>query len=203
MSEGLTLAFDTSAAHCAAVLVSEKGVLAERLLPISRGRSERLLPLLDAVLAEGGAGFGDVRRIGVGVGPGDFTGIRISVAAARGLSLSLGIPAHGVSTFDALAVDRAEPFMVTVDARGGRVFVQLFDGPHAPERLDATAFERFLIAHAVARVDRDDPSLPNLARGIARCAMTRAAAPGTRPTPFYLRGAGATPAPDPAPVILP
>lgn len=203
MPRGLTLAFDTSAAHCAAVLFTEGEVLAERLVPIFRDRSERLLPLLGGVLAEGGAAFADVERIGVGIGPGDFTGIRISVAAARGLSLSLGIPAHGVSTFDALAVDRTEPFMVTIDARAGRVFVQLFDGPHAPERLDADAFARFLTAHPFTRVDRDDPDLPNIARGIARCAMTRTAAPGARPVPFYLRGAGVTPAPDPALVILP
>ncbi|KAF0675328.1 tRNA (adenosine(37)-N6)-threonylcarbamoyltransferase complex dimerization subunit type 1 TsaB [Profundibacterium mesophilum] len=96
----MILAFDTSAAHCAAALLSEEGVHARRHEEMARGQGERLIGLLEEVLAEGGAAWSDLTRIGVGTGPGNFTGIRISVSAARGLALGLGIPAIGVTHFE-------------------------------------------------------------------------------------------------------
>ena len=54
---------------------------------MEKGQAERLMPMLAEMLAEAGVGFGDLARIGVGTGPGNFTGVRISVAAARGLAL--------------------------------------------------------------------------------------------------------------------
>ena len=96
------LGFDTSAAHCAAAVLDGERCLATRVEEMGRGQAERLMPLLEELLAEAGLNWRDLHRIGVGVGPGNFTGIRISVAAARGLALGLGIPAIGVSTFDAI-----------------------------------------------------------------------------------------------------
>ena len=97
-SEGrLVLGFDTSAAHCAAALVSGDHVLARHADHMSRGQGEHLIGLLEDLLSKKGYTWGDLDTIGVGIGPGNFTGIRISVAAARGLALSLGIPAIGVS----------------------------------------------------------------------------------------------------------
>ncbi|MEM1233133.1 MAG: tRNA (adenosine(37)-N6)-threonylcarbamoyltransferase complex dimerization subunit type 1 TsaB [Pseudomonadota bacterium] len=93
------LAFDTSAAHVAAALLLEGRIIA-RVEDMARGQAERLIPLLEDVLAEGGIAWPNLDALGVGVGPGNFTGIRISVAAARGLALGLGIPAVGVSLFD-------------------------------------------------------------------------------------------------------
>jgi tRNA threonylcarbamoyladenosine biosynthesis protein TsaB len=61
------------------------------------------MPMLDAVLAEAGKDWRDLTALGVGVGPGNFTGIRLAVAAARGLALGLRIPAVGVSVFEARA----------------------------------------------------------------------------------------------------
>ena len=102
--KGLVLAFDTSAAHCAAALLSGDQVLAQRHEPMEKGQAERLMPMLAEMLAEAGVGFGDLARIGVGTGPGNFTGVRISVAAARGLALGLGIPAVGISALQAQAL---------------------------------------------------------------------------------------------------
>ena len=80
---GPVLGFDTSAAHCAAAVVSGGRVLACRVEPMARGQAERLFPLLEALLSQAGVTWRDLSAIGVGTGPGNFTGIRIAVAAAR------------------------------------------------------------------------------------------------------------------------
>lgn len=89
-SDPLILGFDTSAAHCAAVLLRGDMVLAAQHEDMTKGQAERLMPMLEQVLAEAGAGWGDLAALGVGIGPGNFTGVRISVSAARGLALGLG-----------------------------------------------------------------------------------------------------------------
>ena len=67
---------------------------------MARGQAERLMDLLHDVLEAGGCGWRDLAAVAVGTGPGNFTGLRIAVAAARGLALGLGIPAVGVSAFE-------------------------------------------------------------------------------------------------------
>ena len=76
------LAFDTSAAHCAAALLLPDGTLLSRFEPMDKGQAERLLPLLEALLADAGLVWADLTRLAVGTGPGNFTGVRIAVAAA-------------------------------------------------------------------------------------------------------------------------
>ena len=104
-SDTLVLGFDTSAAHCAAALLCGDRIVASVHEDMARGQAERLMPLLEEVLAHGGVAWSALDAIGVGTGPGNFTGIRISVATARGLALGLGCPAIGVNGFDALAYD--------------------------------------------------------------------------------------------------
>ena len=72
------LAIDTSAAHCAAALLLEDRV-AVRVEPMAKGQAERLMPLLEELLAAEGFGWRDLAAIGVGTGPGNFTGLRIGV----------------------------------------------------------------------------------------------------------------------------
>jgi tRNA threonylcarbamoyladenosine biosynthesis protein TsaB len=99
----LILAFDTSAAHCAAALLSGGRVRARREEAMAKGQAERLMPMLEEVLDEAGVAWAGLDAVAVCVGPGNFTGLRLSVAAARGLALSLGKPAVGVTRFEALA----------------------------------------------------------------------------------------------------
>ena len=100
--EPTILAFDTSAAHCAAALLIGGRIVAQRFEEMKKGQAERLFPMLEEVLGEVGAVWQELDAIGVGTGPGNFTGIRIAVSAARGLALSLGVPAIGISGFEAL-----------------------------------------------------------------------------------------------------
>ncbi|MEM8728825.1 MAG: tRNA threonylcarbamoyladenosine biosynthesis protein TsaB, partial [Pseudomonadota bacterium] len=73
MPDPLVLAFDTSAANCAAALLSGDRVLASRIEAMPKGQVERLMPLLEDVCAEADLTVADLDGLGVGVGPGNFT----------------------------------------------------------------------------------------------------------------------------------
>ncbi|MEO0916506.1 MAG: tRNA (adenosine(37)-N6)-threonylcarbamoyltransferase complex dimerization subunit type 1 TsaB [Pseudomonadota bacterium] len=126
------LAFDTSAAHCAAALLMGDKIVSQRFEEMKKGQAERLFPMLEEVLGEVGAVWEELDAVGVGVGPGNFTGIRIAVSAARGLALSLEIPAIGVSGFEALRGERYRsdpaPMIVSLPAtrRGADAVLQYF-----------------------------------------------------------------------------
>ena len=220
--EPLTLAFDTAAAHCAAALVSGKTVLAQRHEHMARGQAERLFPLLEEVLKEGGATWRDLARIGVGIGPGNFTGIRISVAAARGLALSLAIPAIGVSAFQAIAEAGPRPALALVDGRAGRIHGQLFaeTGPLAPpftatpEELVTGEYTRngaYLIGENSEEIARRTnaanaricPPAAPVAVSIGRIAARADPAAHPPAAPLYMRPADAASSRVQAPRILP
>ncbi|HBD92202.1 MAG: tRNA (adenosine(37)-N6)-threonylcarbamoyltransferase complex dimerization subunit type 1 TsaB [Rhodobacteraceae bacterium GWE1_64_9] len=202
MRPEITLGFDTSAAHCAAALLLPDGSAVNTLESMEKGQAERLMPLLQDLLAQAGIGWHDLTMIGVGTGPGNFTGVRISVAAARGLALGLGIPAQGVTRLEALAHGLPRPLLVAEDARRGEAYVQGF-GLQTLETaclmpVDALPAAPYVTGSALS--DGLPPALP-LAEAIARIAASRPAR--ARPAPFYLRGADAAPPADPPPVILP
>ena len=118
----LVLAFDTATDVATSALVENGGVLAERT-----GLASSILEDVDALLGDAGIGKEQVDALVVGTGPGSFTSTRIGLAVARGLGLSLGIPAAGVSTLAALA--SVEPGVhPIIDARRSEVFVE---GPRA------------------------------------------------------------------------
>ncbi len=207
MRPEIILAFDTSAAHCAAALLFGDGRCLNREETMEKGQAERLLPLAQELLAEAGLGWSDLTAIAVGTGPGNFTGVRISVAAARGLSLSLGVPAIGVSRLEALAYGLPRPITVIEDARRDAVYVQTFTqagaDPAALCDLSGLAISGPVAGTGAALLGLTGAAqtVP-LAEATARIAATRAGVPQPRPAPFYLRGADATPPSDPPPVIL-
>ncbi|MEV8465793.1 tRNA (adenosine(37)-N6)-threonylcarbamoyltransferase complex dimerization subunit type 1 TsaB [Fluviibacterium sp. DFM31] len=212
---GPILAFDTSGPFCAAALLRGGEVLWQGDWQGARGQAEQLFPLLEDGLAQTGLTWADLTRLGVGVGPGNFTGIRIAVSAARGLALSLGIPAIGVSRLEAQVLDAPRPAVSLVAAPRGSAYVQVFsaDSPRPPALhtaadllalklpenapllgVDPTAQAESLNRPIIA------PRIP-LAVAIARIAA-QAPADSPRPAPLYLRAADAAPASDPPPKIL-
>ncbi|MGP9803749.1 tRNA (adenosine(37)-N6)-threonylcarbamoyltransferase complex dimerization subunit type 1 TsaB [Paracoccus sp. NSM] len=206
MPDRVTLGFDTSAAHCAAALLRGDRVLASRHEPMAKGQAERLMPMLEEVLAEAGLGWRDLDAIGVGVGPGNFTGIRVAVAAARGLALALGVPAVGVTATEAAAYGVARPCRVVLEGRGGAVIWQDFSVTPLTASPEAEGGSRPRQAATGALPPGPAPASPvvPLAEAVAHLAARAADRPDLpRPAPFYLRPADAAPARDPAPVILP
>ena len=119
----LTLAFDTATQVATSALVDDGEVLGERV-----SRAQLLLEDVDALLRQGGAHPRDLGAVVVGVGPGSFTGVRIGLAAARGLALSLDLPGAGVSTLAALAAGAPEALPV-IDARRREVFTLVAGEP--------------------------------------------------------------------------
>ena len=209
------LAFDTSAAHCAAALLCN-GKISRQIVEMAKGQAEHLMPILQSMLDSAGLGWKDLDAIGVGIGPGNFTGIRICVAAARGLALGLRIPAVGVSMLEAQAWGHTGPTLSVRDARRGNIYLQGFG---LPENVGP------MIAHLDAlptlpdipqlKVVGDHAAALSLAHGwdraepkqhfidaLAQIAAHRASDPPARPAPLYLRPADAAPPKDAAPRIL-
>jgi tRNA threonylcarbamoyladenosine biosynthesis protein TsaB len=222
----LTLALDTALDRAAVALSGGPAERWSRVERMERGQAERLLPLVEDLLMDAGVALAEVGRIGVDIGPGSFTGIRIAVAAARGLGLALDVPVVGVDSLAVLAASLEEPadgpVLAVIDARRGELYAALYDvdgslllPPFAADagRVLATVAGRasvmigsgapILAHHAVttgARLTRIDPATGPDPIGLARLAagLDPAAAP---PKPLYIRPADAKPQP-PIPGLL-
>lgn len=188
-SDDLILAFDTSAAHCAAALLSGPDIMQVTVDPRDRGQAEHLMPLLKDMLDRAGTSWTDLTRIGVGVGPGNFTGIRIAVSAARGLALGLGIPAIGVSTFDAIHYMHPDE---TAAVAAPRDMIYAKRPGQAPSLLPAAG-----VADAVFATD-----VETMITAMAHCTAQADPVKTDRPKPLYIKPADAAPSRDAAPVIL-
>ena len=127
------LAIDTALAACSAAVFDAQrgGIIASASLPMLRGHAEALMPLIRRIMDEAGTAFSDLDRVVVTTGPGSFTGLRVGIAAARGIALATDKQAVGLSTLSAyaapyLADDEKAPVVVAIDARHSHVYLQVF-----------------------------------------------------------------------------
>ena len=114
---------------------------------------------------------------------------------ARGLALGLGIPAIGVTGFEALAFGIALPVTVALDAPRGQVYVQRFD--------DGAETAQILEAAPLGARRMQDVTVAEFIAAMAQVGRAKATVTQPRPAPFYLRSADAAPSTDPVPVMLP
>ena len=91
LEERPVLAFDCSGPWCRAALIVG-GKVIQRDEPMEKGQAERLMPLLDDLLAEAGLGWGDLAAVAVGTGPGNFTGVRIEAGKCQSRMLNSKVP---------------------------------------------------------------------------------------------------------------
>jgi tRNA threonylcarbamoyladenosine biosynthesis protein TsaB len=207
------LGIDSAGAGLSVAIVRGDEVLAWRDEAMERGQAERLMPAIATVLDEAGIATPDLGLIGVTVGPGSFTGLRVGIAAARGLALAAGVRAIGISSFAAVAaqVPAAErdgrSLVVTLDTRRDDFYVECrdeHDRPLGEPRLlavgDAHAVlppgPLLLAGDAAARLapHLGAPATLSIvtrarAEDIARLALHRLrdGTPALPPVPFYLR----------------
>ena len=125
------LAFDCSGASCSAAVLIDDRPAAQRFLLMERGHAETLLPMIETVLREAALAPAVLDLLVVTIGPGSFTGLRIGLAAARGLALARALPALGVTSFDAVTVDdtATQPLFIALESKRAELFLQRRDRP--------------------------------------------------------------------------
>jgi tRNA threonylcarbamoyladenosine biosynthesis protein TsaB len=143
----LTLVIDTALNACTAALFDRDRMMAETVEPMARGHQERLGGMVADLFDVAGVAPRVVGRIGVTLGPGSFTGLRVGLSFAKGLATGLGIKAYGIGTLEALGHHPAvlgERRMSVIDGGRGQIYAQVFgmhweggDGEGGPIALSA------------------------------------------------------------------
>jgi tRNA threonylcarbamoyladenosine biosynthesis protein TsaB len=187
----LILAFDTATSFATSALVRDGAVLGERATA-----AVRVLEDVDALLRDANVEARELDALAVGVGPGSFTGVRMGLAAARGLSLSLGIPVAGVSTLAALAAG-APHALPLIDAKRRELFLEqngkivalpaaAFEAPGRSCVGDGAVRYREHLERTGAEVPPDDSEL-HLPRARFHALLARDFGPAERVDPVYVR----------------
>ncbi len=190
--------------------------IAVRHEPMTRGHVERLAPMVADLLEESDTLVTDLDGIAVTTGPGSFTGARLGVAFARGLSLAAGVPVTGISVFEAIAATWEESVMVALPGKNGALMLQGFKGSRAiapageylPDQISAALPDSpfsiigpasSAVYDALAESAQDYHAVcadwpPLTAEAVARAALPAFAANTvTVPAPLYLRAPDAKP----------
>lgn len=211
------LGLDTACGACSAAVWRDDEVAARRFEPRARGHAEALMPMVQAVMDEADLDYGALDAVAVTRGPGTFTGLRIGLAAARGLALAAERPLFGLTTLEVIAAGARErhpdqPILVAIDARRGQVYAQLFNragapvgAPRAVPLAEAARLgdggpivcagdmaERLATLRDDSSVVAPGPGQPDAAV-LAKCAAARPLpARDAVVSPLYLRAPGAT-----------
>jgi tRNA threonylcarbamoyladenosine biosynthesis protein TsaB len=154
------LALESATAACSAAVWVDGAVVAAERAEMSRGHAEALLPMVHRVRAASGLAFTAFDRLAVTVGPGHFTGLRVGLAAARGLALATGRPLVGVTTLEAVAaaVPAAQRggsvVVVALESKRAEPYLQSFDSALAPRDPPCA---RPVAAYAAGLVANDGP----------------------------------------------
>jgi tRNA threonylcarbamoyladenosine biosynthesis protein TsaB len=134
------LALDSAGSGCSVALAAGETVLAAERCVNARGQIERLLPIVDAVMRKSGLSAGALDIVGATIGPGSFTGVRIGLAAVRGIAIATGARPIGVTSFEAVAANLARRadelsasfLLVALESRREDLYIQLFDHAYHP-----------------------------------------------------------------------
>ncbi|MBA4311566.1 MAG: tRNA (adenosine(37)-N6)-threonylcarbamoyltransferase complex dimerization subunit type 1 TsaB [Chlorobiaceae bacterium] len=129
------LGIETATNLCGAAVVDEAKILSERSLTTPQIHSEKLVPIIDECLRDANCDLSDIDGIAISIGPGSFTGLRIGLSVAKGLSFSSGKPLVSVSTLKAFAFEshrkkitgNAGSILSLIDARRNEVYAALYD----------------------------------------------------------------------------
>jgi len=185
------IVFDTSDQYIAAAVYRGNKNINSKIEYMAKGQAETLMSSLNDLLAVSSLNWSDLNKIGVCTGPGNFTGIRISVSAARGLALGLEIPAIGVTSFEATLYGYNEENLALLPANKG--FYYVGSNPKnakfiSEEKID---FENFNY------INKPSPEVH-----LKNIALLTQEKDMCRPVPCYIKPADATPSLNKSPNIL-
>ncbi len=199
-----TLVIETATAACSVALIEDGAVIAHDHVVVGRGHAERLVPMIAALPGQGRAD-----AILVDCGPGSFTGVRVGLAAARGLGIGWGVPVTGYSSLAliaaaALAEQPGDAIVAVLDGGHGEVFQQAFDGDlvadgpavsRKPADAVAALARRRVVGQGLARLRSVDDSLPDSDRlpDAADAVLLPAVQASLPPAPLYGRAPDAVP----------
>lgn len=176
MLDTFTLGLDTATNHLSlAVWSSGHGLVAKSEKEVGRDHAARLLVELESLLERAEVRKTELQAIGVGTGPGSYTGLRVGLATARGLSRGLAIPLVGTSTLEAISaahLSEAQPeALIALDARRGNVYAGRY-------RLEAGEIYLQELIKKLARSELRAayPELPYIEAGVPDAAYLAAAA---------------------------
>jgi tRNA threonylcarbamoyladenosine biosynthesis protein TsaB len=207
------LALDCVAGGCSVAAVEDGATRAHEAVRLERGHAESLMPMVARVLERAGLAATAIDVVAATVGPGSFTGVRIGLAAARGLALAVGASTVAVTSLEAIAHATGPggtPLLVALDSKRGDLYAQWFAGDGGAlgvpavladrAALDAASDAAFRLAGDVterllgAAIDAGlqpmalaAQQVPD-ARAVAAIARVRLGAEGPSPlAPLYLR----------------
>ena len=207
----MILSIDTCLGASSVAVLEGERVLATRSEPMTRGHQERIGMIAREAMSEAGVAFDELTRIGVTVGPGSFTVLRVDLAFAKGLATALSIPCVGVTTLEAMAFGIPGFTAAVLDARMSQVYIQIFAGGvslMAPDALEvgeaaARLAELYsggpatlvgsgapLLAETLSVATVLTPAAPDPV-AVARLAAAKTT-PAHSPRPLYLRAPYAT-----------
>jgi len=185
------IVFDTSDRYIGAALYRGKENILTKIEFMAKGQAEALMSFLNKLLAVSSLNWSDMSKIGVCTGPGNFTGIRISVSAARGLALGLEIPAIGVTSFEATLYGRGNENLALLPANKGFYYV----GSN-PKNAQYIAEDK-INPENVNYINKPSPEVH-----LKNIALLTQEKEIRRPVPCYIKPADATPSLNKAPNIL-
>jgi tRNA threonylcarbamoyladenosine biosynthesis protein TsaB len=133
------LAIDSAGLACSAVVAVGDTMLSAERVETRHSQAEALMPMVDAAMRKAGLPPAALDLVAATVGPGSFTGIRVGLAAARGIALATGAQLIGVSSFEAVAASLAQAdcgdvqfLLIALESRREDLYVQLFALPWNP-----------------------------------------------------------------------
>ena len=164
--ESIVLALDSAGSGCSVVVAAGETVLAAEQCTTAHGQAEKLLLMADAVMRKSGVSTLALDIVGTTIGPGSFTGIRVGLAAMRGIVLATGARSVGVTGFEAVAAGLAARtdewstgfLLVALESRREDLYIQLFDYAHRPLG-EPTAAMPAALAHALPDLIGEAPLL--------------------------------------------
>lgn len=200
----IILSLETASNILSVALLKDGQILIHHDEYMERGQGEALIPLIESLFKKVQIDISQLNAVAVGIGPGSFTGVRIGLAAARGIGMSLDIPVYGVTGFEAFSLETDCPVIVVLDTKRGDYYTQLFNKSMQPMSVPviqtAEQLKKYLpfcaAGEAAQKLSMEIgcsvlPMPDSLAVQVAKVALMRLDNP-LPPEPLYLREADVT-----------